>query len=86
MSVNKMLLDHLQNHVVYPANKEKIVKECNRMDHVPKDDREWFLRNLPDRIYGNSDDVIGWLKEAVVEEEAADAVYKHPYTISLYSP
>jgi hypothetical protein len=54
----KEISEHLEKHVVYPASKSQIIEACNRMDDVPKDDRESFERCLPDRIYNNSNEVV----------------------------
>ncbi len=52
--------EHL-DHVSYPTTKKELVKACNKMSDVPRGHREWFERNLPDRGYGNRDDVVGTL-------------------------
>ena len=49
---------HVREHVVYPANKIAILETCNKMTEVPRENVEWFERNLPDRLYKNSDEVI----------------------------
>ncbi len=58
----KEIYEHVQGHVDFPADKGKITASCNRMDDVPKVDREWFERTLPDRTYESPDDVIKALK------------------------
>ncbi len=58
----KEIYEHVQGHVDFPADKGKIIASCNRMDDVPKEDREWFERTLPDRTYESPDDVIKALK------------------------
>lgn len=51
-------LDHLKNHVTYPADKAAVVAACNGMADVPKDDSAWFAENLPEGNYGNAEDVM----------------------------
>ena len=49
---------HVREHVNYPATKSVIVETCNKMMEVPKDDKEWFERTLPERTYRDPDEVI----------------------------
>lgn len=51
-------LGHLKNHVKYPSTQKAIVATCNNMEDVPKEDREWFMRTLPQGRYENADAVI----------------------------
>ena len=55
-------LDHLKNHIEYPANAEQVVQACN-MSEVPADDREWFVNNLPARTYNGPDEVLSAVME-----------------------
>lgn len=64
--VKKVVSQHLREHIVYPANKQKIMEACNKMEDVPKEDKEWFERDLPDRTYNNADEVIDALKDAIM--------------------
>ncbi len=50
--------EHLQKHVVYPANKKEVIEACNLMSDVPKEDKEAFERNLPDWDYKNADEIM----------------------------
>ncbi len=56
-------LDHLKNHVEYPANAEQVIQACNNMSDVPGTDKEWFANNLPARTYENPDAVISAVME-----------------------
>ena len=51
-------LEHLKNHVEYPATKNDIVTACNNLSDVPKADKDWFEKNLPDRTYKNAEEVL----------------------------
>jgi hypothetical protein len=53
--------EHL-GHVSYPTTKKDLIKACNKMSDVPKADKEWFERSLPDRTYGKPEEVLGTLK------------------------
>jgi hypothetical protein len=48
----------VREHVTYPATKSVIVETCNRMTEVPKENKEWFERYLPDRTYRSPEEVI----------------------------
>ncbi len=51
-------LDHLKNHVEYPANKATVVAACNGMSDAPKEDSAWFVKTLPEGNYRNAEDVM----------------------------
>ena len=40
-------LDHLKNHVEYPADAETVVTACNNMSEASTEDSEWFAKTLP---------------------------------------
>lgn len=69
MSSKKMMeaMKHFDEHVSYPATKEEIVEECNRMDDMPKEDKQWVIDNLPDKSYMNADEVKEALKMKMEE-------------------
>jgi hypothetical protein len=54
----KELMNHLQNHVMYPASKRTIVESCNKMEHVPASTREWAEQKLPEGTYMSADEVV----------------------------
>ena len=57
----KQSLDHLKNHIKYPANRAALVKACSGMpDHTPED-QSWFNSNLPEGTYKTPGDVINAL-------------------------
>ncbi len=58
----KELRDHILNHIDYPATKQEIVEQCNRMAHVPEDTRRMVNETLPNRTYKSADEVMKALK------------------------
>lgn len=50
------IADHL-NHVSYPASKQDLVEACEKMSDVPKEDKDWFMKALPEKTYGSADEV-----------------------------
>jgi hypothetical protein len=59
----KTALDHLRQHITYPASADEIKKACNDMEDVPEGKRTEFLATLPDGTYNSADEVIkavGW--------------------------
>ncbi len=54
----KELMNHLQNHVMYPASKRTIVESCNKMEHVPVETRKWAEQKLPEGTYMSADEVV----------------------------
>lgn len=58
-------LEHLKNHVEYPATKSDIVTACNNLSDVPQADKDWFEKNLPDRTYKNAEEVLTVIIESI---------------------
>ncbi len=54
-------LDHIKNHVDYPASRTQVVEACNNMSDVPSDDRDWFSKTLPEGTYKTADEVVSAL-------------------------
>ena len=52
------LMNHLQNHIMYPASKRTIVESCNKMEHVPQSVRDWTEQKLPEGTYMSADEVV----------------------------
>jgi hypothetical protein len=65
MSILKAGLEHAKNHVEYPATKKQLVEACNNMSDMPKAEREWFAKNLPDKTYKNANEVFKALIDTV---------------------
>ena len=57
----KGAVDHLKTHQAYPATKEELVKECNELSDFSTEDKEWFIKTLPEGTYKSADDVMGVL-------------------------
>lgn len=55
------MIKHLREHVNYPASKQQLAEACNRMSHTPHEDRDWFMKTLPDKTYKSADEVMGAL-------------------------
>lgn len=55
-------LQHLKNHVEYPASRDDVIQACN-MAEVPEDDRDWFANSLPTGTYNGADDVLSAVLE-----------------------
>lgn len=56
-------VDHLQNHIDYPADAADIKTACNDMSDVPDQYRQDILTKLPDGTYNSADEVtkaVGW--------------------------
>ncbi len=58
-------LEHLKNHIEYPASREQVVAACNNMSDVPADDRDWFSDNLPAGTYSNAGEVLSAILEKI---------------------
>jgi hypothetical protein len=51
-------MEHLQNHVTYPATKKAIVEGCSMMSHVPEDARRMIETRLKDKTYNSADEAL----------------------------
>lgn len=63
----KNAIDHLKTHQKYPATKEQLIEECNKLSDFSQEDKKWFMDNLPDKTFSSPDDVIqalGWTTKA----------------------
>ncbi|MFQ5908979.1 MAG: hypothetical protein ACE5JE_09195 [Thermoplasmata archaeon] len=56
-------LDHLKNHVEYPADAEQVIQACNNMSDVPGTDKEWFANTLPAGTYNDPNEVVSAVLE-----------------------
>ena len=65
MSPLETELDHLKNHVDYPATTKQINAACSNMSDVPEADRSWFQTTLPEGNYRNPDEVVSALLKNV---------------------
>jgi len=58
----KEVIEHIKGHVKYPTTKKQLVEACNKMGDVPKSDKEWFQKNLPEGTYKTPQEVLKALK------------------------
>ena len=56
------VMEHLNGHVDYPATKQEIMKACEDMSDVPLKDKDWVMKNLPEKTYMNAGDVKNAMK------------------------
>ncbi len=61
----KAALEHAKKHVTYPATKAQLVQACNIISDIPKADKEWFEKNLPNKQYSKPVEVFAALLEKV---------------------
>jgi len=65
MGVFQTGLDHLKNHVEYPATREEAIAACNGATDMPKADSEWFAKSLPKGTYKTPTDILNALLKQV---------------------
>jgi hypothetical protein len=53
-----LMKKHIKEHVSYPTTKKALVEACNMMSDVPKWDKDWFEKNLPDKEYKTAEEVM----------------------------
>ena len=58
MSVLQAVLMHAKAHVTYPTTAKALVEACNNFSDVPKAEKEWFEKNLPEGTYNSAKDVM----------------------------
>lgn len=61
MQNTKGAIDHLRQHQSYPATRDELLKECSELSDFSKEDKEWFMKNLPEGTYKSADEVISAL-------------------------
>jgi hypothetical protein len=54
-------LEHIKNHIDYPATKQQVVAACGNMSDVPSDDKEFVSKSLPDQTFRGPEDVVNAL-------------------------
>ncbi len=65
MSITKSILEHAKKHVEYPTTKKKLMEACNNFSDIPKEESEYFAKNLPEKIYKEPIDVFRALLEKI---------------------
>lgn len=69
----KNAIMHLKQHQKYPATKQELVAECNKLSDFSEEDKMWFEERLPEGTYNSAEDVIkalGWKSEKDAMMEA----------------
>ncbi|QQG43409.1 MAG: hypothetical protein HYW45_00110 [Candidatus Daviesbacteria bacterium] len=59
-------IDHLKNHQTYPATKENLIQECNKLSDFSEEDKKEFMDNLPEGNYTSAEEVmeaLGWKEQ-----------------------
>ena len=51
-------MDHLKNHIKYPATKDDLVTACNNLSDFSKEDKEECAKALPDGTYFSAEEVM----------------------------
>lgn len=71
-------IDHLKNHQTYPATRDELMEECNKLSDFSQDDKKYFMDNLPEGTYDSAEEVIralGWERKAGrMEDQGASAM------------
>lgn len=52
------VMGHLKNDQKFPATREELLEECNHLSDFTKDDKEWFMKSLPDGTYNSAEEVM----------------------------
>ena len=65
MSTTEKVLEHAKRHVSYPTTGKEIKEACNRSSDIPAEDRDWFIRSLPERMYSDPSEVFKALLDKV---------------------
>ncbi|MDP3794765.1 MAG: hypothetical protein Q8R13_02435 [bacterium] len=58
-----LAIEHIRNHVDYPASARELKESCNSMAEFSDEDKQWFSDHLPNGTYNSADDVVralGW--------------------------
>ena len=51
-------IEHLKMHQKYPATREDLIKECDDLSDFSKEDKKWFMENLPEGTYESANEVM----------------------------
>jgi hypothetical protein len=55
-------VQHLKNHVHYPASRAVILAACADTPEFSADEKKWLEEHLPNRTYASADDVAAALR------------------------
>lgn len=56
-------VEHIRNHVDYPATAKDLVEACNKLEEFSEEDKKWFREHLPEGVYNSPAEVfeeLGW--------------------------
>lgn len=54
----KEIMEHMEDHVTYPATKQDIWNACAMMSHVPDEHKKMFMDKVPDGTYASAEEVM----------------------------
>ena len=60
--VKKMMVEHIRSHNNYPATKAQIEEACNHMEEFNHEQKQMFIKALPNRTYKNANEVMKALR------------------------
>ena len=52
------VMEHLRNDQKFPATREELIAECNNLSDFSKEDKDWFMKNLPEGTYTSAEEVM----------------------------
>ena len=52
------VIEHLRDHVSYPATSSELIETCNNMADISAEDKKWFTENLPEDTYASAEEVM----------------------------
>ena len=58
MKKKKEAIDNLKTHQSYPATKAELAAECDNLSDFEAEDKEWFMKNLPEGTYNSAGEVM----------------------------
>lgn len=65
-------IDHLKTHQTYPATKQDLVEECNKLSDFSEEDKKEFMDKLPEGRYNSAEEVmeaLGWKGQGGMRED-----------------
>lgn len=52
------VMEHLKKHMTYPATEKQLKTACAELSDFSKEDKEWFMKNLPVGTYQSAEAVM----------------------------
>lgn len=53
-----LVMEHIKNHVDYPATASELKEACEKMSDFSDEDKKWFMDHLPDGVYNSADEAM----------------------------